>query len=82
MSEIDALNLSFSSHKAVISTFGKEFSKTDIFDQKFHRAIIDAFDDRQNSDYDAVSLITEDESRDYLNLARKFILEAKKYLKG
>lgn len=31
----------FSSHSAVIAAYGKEFSKTNVLDPKFHRYIID-----------------------------------------
>lgn len=73
--------LSFSSHKAVISSFGKEFVKTDKFGAKFHRALIDAFEDRQRGDYETEVDISEEQTVRYINLAKEFLKESKKYLK-
>jgi uncharacterized protein (UPF0332 family) len=42
--------LSFSSHAAVIAAYGKEFSKTGLLDEKFHRYLI-AQDFRSQGDY-------------------------------
>ncbi len=46
--------LSYSSHKAVISAFGKEFVKTGIFEQKFHKLLIELFKARQDADYEPI----------------------------
>ena len=72
-------NLSFSSHKAVIVNFGKEFVKTGIFDEKFHKVLQNAFEDRQEADYEFVKF-EKSEVEEYLNLAKKFLETAKKYL--
>ena len=72
-------NLSFSSHKAVIVNFGKEFVKTGIFDEKFHKVLQNAFEDRQEADYEFVEF-EKSEVEEYLNLAKKFLETAKKYL--
>lgn len=39
---LEEKELSFSSHSAVISAFGREFAKTGIVPTKFHRQLIDA----------------------------------------
>jgi len=62
-------NLSFSSHKAVIVNFGKEFVKTGIFDEKFHKVLQNAFEDRQEADYEFVEF-EKPEVEEYLNLAK------------
>jgi uncharacterized protein (UPF0332 family) len=72
-------NLSFSSHKAVIVNFGKEFVKTGIFNEKFHKVLQNAFEDRQEADYEFVEF-EKSEVEEYLNLAKKFLETAKKYL--
>jgi uncharacterized protein (UPF0332 family) len=72
-------NLSFSSHKAVIVNFGKEFVKTGIFDEKFHKVLQNAFEDRQEADYEFVEF-EKSEVEEYLNLAKEFLETAKKYL--
>ncbi|MGY6529657.1 MAG: HEPN domain-containing protein [Cyanobacterium sp.] len=43
--------MSFSSHSAVISAFGKEFAKKGILPFEFHRYLIDAQDKRTQGDY-------------------------------
>lgn len=40
-----------SKHSAVIAEFGKAYAKTGLIDPKLHRALIDAFDERQEADY-------------------------------
>lgn len=44
---LDARGFSFSSHKSVISAYGKEFSKKGLLDSRFHRLLITAFEKRQ-----------------------------------
>ncbi|KAF0127257.1 MAG: hypothetical protein FD189_325 [Elusimicrobia bacterium] len=39
--------LSFSSHKGVISNFGREFIKSGVFDKKFQKVLRDIFELRQ-----------------------------------
>ena len=43
--------LEFSSHSAVIAAYGKEFSKTNLFDPKFHRRLIVAEERREDGHY-------------------------------
>jgi len=45
-------NLSFSSHKGVISAFGKHFVKSGIFPREMGRALNMAFEKRQIGDYE------------------------------
>ncbi|MCS7151005.1 MAG: HEPN domain-containing protein [Endomicrobia bacterium] len=72
--------LSFSSHKGVIVNFAKEFVKTGIFDEKFHNVLKNAFEDRQDADYEFVEF-TIDEIKDYIKSAKEFLKSAKEYLK-
>jgi uncharacterized protein (UPF0332 family) len=72
--------LIFTSHKGLISSFNKEFIKSGIFNIKFGRLLRDAFDIRQNSDYEIVPDITESKTKELLLLAKEFLEEAKKYL--
>lgn len=58
---LDRQGLAFSSHKAVISAFGKEFAKTGVLDPAFHRTLVAAFEKRQRADYLATGgFITSD----------------------
>ncbi|HKG54860.1 MAG TPA: HEPN domain-containing protein, partial [Anaerolineales bacterium] len=43
--------LKFSSHSAVIAAYGKEFSKTNLLDPKFHRRLIVAEERREEGHY-------------------------------
>ena len=63
----------FSSHSAVISAFGKEFSKTGEIDPKFHRYLIDAQDARNLGDYGAGIRISEDRAKEVIEWAKEFL---------
>jgi uncharacterized protein (UPF0332 family) len=39
--------LSFSKHTALVAAFGQHFVKTNIFEHKFHRYLVEAFEQRQ-----------------------------------
>ena len=67
--------LSFSSHSAVISAFGREITKTGIAPIEFHRHLIDAQDKRTQGDYnidDTVKLSQED--------AQKLIMQSEEFI--
>ena len=54
--------LSFSSHKGVISAFGEHFIKTDIFPRNMGKELNRAFEKRQIGDYEYTFIISEDEA--------------------
>lgn len=66
-------DLSFSSHSAVISAFGRYFAKDDDRLRAFHRALIDAQDMRNRSDYDLDSGIGEEDAMSQIAIAKEFI---------
>jgi uncharacterized protein (UPF0332 family) len=66
-------NLSFSSHSAVISAFGREFAKDNQKFREFHRALIDAQDMRNRSDYDLEVNITASEAKQQIDIAKQFM---------
>jgi len=77
---LESLGLSFSSHKAVISAFGQHFAKSGEIDPRFHRALIDAFNQRQLGDYAVQSgLIRSDieimliDAGDFLEAGRQWL---------
>lgn len=47
---------------AVISAFGKNFIKNGIFDARFHRYIMDAFDLRNKGDYGAMHAVPKEKA--------------------
>jgi uncharacterized protein (UPF0332 family) len=65
--------LSFSSHSAVISAFGKNFAKEEGEFRKFHRVLINAQDLRNRSDYDLDSGINNQDAQFQINRAQDFI---------
>lgn len=74
-------NLSFSSHKGVISAFGEHFIKTNIFPREMGREINRAFEKRQIGDYGYSLVLSKEEAEEILKQARKFIDGIVAYLK-
>lgn len=72
-------DLSYSTHKEVISAFGREFVKTDIFHKKFGRGLNRSYDLRENGDYEPRDKVSEEQAKTYLNLAKEFLEAAKEY---
>jgi uncharacterized protein (UPF0332 family) len=72
--------LRFSSHGAVISSFGQHFAKTDLVPRKFHHYLIDAQDSRVQGDYDIHSSQTTDDAALAINRAYEFIALAEGFL--
>jgi uncharacterized protein (UPF0332 family) len=66
-------NLSFSSHKGVISAFGEHFVKTAIFPKEMGRELNRAFEKRQIGDYEYTFVITEEESEEILEGGERFV---------
>jgi len=66
-------NLTFSSHSAVISAFGKAFSKTKRLPEKFHRHLINAAVIRTEGDYDHKTQVTADKALKTIEQAQEFI---------
>ena len=75
--------LSFSSHSAVISAFGREITKKQIVPIEFHRYLIDAQDKRTQGDYsieDDVKLSAKDvqflieQSQQFIKLAEQLFI--------
>jgi uncharacterized protein (UPF0332 family) len=71
---------SFSKHSAVISAFGKEFVKSGIFDRRFHRYILNAFDLRNAGDYGSMHAISEEKARLTIEEARELLTAITQYL--
>jgi uncharacterized protein (UPF0332 family) len=66
-------NLSFSSHKGVISAFGEHFIKTGIFPKEMGRELNRAFEKRQIGDYEYTSSISNEEAEEVLSSGKQFI---------
>jgi len=73
-------NLSFSSHKGVISTFGEHFVKTGVLPKEMGRELNRAFEKRQIGDYDYFHHINSGQAKTDLRNAEEIIKAIKKYL--
>ncbi len=72
--------LTFSSHAAVISAFGRDFARTGRVPVEFHRYLIDAQDLRNQGDYDIDSAITESQANELIGHAQQFLELAERLL--
>jgi uncharacterized protein len=73
--------LKFSSHSALIASYGKEFAKTGLLDPKFHRYIVVAQKRRETGHYDAEPVITEEQALESFQWAEEFMEAAETYLR-
>ena len=60
----------FSSHQGVISCFGKDYAKSKIVPVEFHRDLIDAYDLRQDVDYDVGASVSEKQAKEVVAKAK------------
>jgi len=74
--------ISASSHKGVISLFGKHFIKTNILKEELGKALRRAYDLRQKGDYATGFTVSDREAKKSLETAKRFVAEAEKYLKS
>ncbi len=72
--------LRFSKHGGVHSAFGEHFIKTGLFDEKFHRWLLDAFDRRIEGDYGVDVLVINQDALELIEQAREFLQAATIYL--
>jgi len=73
--------LSYSSHKGVISGFGEHFIKTNIFPKEMGRELNRAFEKRQLGDYEHTFVISKDEAEDMHDQCKEFIQRIEFYLR-
>lgn len=73
-------DLSFSSHKGVISAFGEHFVKTDIFPRDMGRELNRAFSMRQLGDYEYTFVISREEAEEVLEKGKEFVEKIAQYL--
>jgi uncharacterized protein (UPF0332 family) len=65
--------LTFSSHKGVISAFGKHFIKTEIFPKDMGREFNRAFEKRQIGDYGYTFVVSDEEAVQMLSYGKEFV---------
>ncbi len=66
-------NLSFSSHKGVISAFGEHFIKTGVFPKTMGKELNRAFAKRQLGDYEYTFVISPEEAAQLLESGTEFV---------
>lgn len=74
-------NLSFSSHKGIISAFGEHFVKPGIFPKEMGKELNRAFEKRQIGDYGHKFMISEQEAKEMLVGGKKFVEKIVEHLK-
>ena len=75
MDEVD-----FSKHAGVISYFQREYIKTGIFEKKFSKYLQEAFQIRNNCDYDDFYIVFKDDAVEQLARAEEFYQVVRQYL--
>lgn len=74
--------LTFSSHKGVISAFGKHMVQTGKMPKEMSKELHRAFWKRQLSDYEFAFVIERDEAEEILEAAGNFVKAVGDYLKN
>lgn len=74
-------DLSFSKHKAVIATIGKDFIKNGLLPQQLHRYFVDAFGLRQLGDYGSPGSVSKDKAEELIKQTKEFIEDVEEYLR-
>ena len=72
--------LSYSKHSAVHASFGKMYAKDGIVDPKFHRWLLDAFDQRIIGDYGVEAVITQADVEQMIEHAKELLATARRIL--
>ena len=73
-------DLEFKKHAAVHAAFGEHFAKTRLIDPKYHRWLLDAFDQRITADYRVSAELTPGDARVLVEQAKEFISAARAFL--
>lgn len=71
----------FSKHSAVHAAFGQRFAKTGRMDPKFHRYLLEAFDQRLLADYETAEHVSDESARTIAERAREFLDAARKFIR-
>jgi len=73
-------DLRFSKHGGVHGAFGEQYVKSGLFDPKYHRWLLNAFDQRLEGDYGAVVISVPQDARELIDQANEFLHEAQRFL--
>jgi uncharacterized protein (UPF0332 family) len=70
---LEGEGMSFSSHAAVISAFGREFARTGRVAVEFHQFLIRAQDLRNAGDYGQLNAVTAQQANEQITHAEQFL---------
>jgi uncharacterized protein (UPF0332 family) len=70
---LEGEGMSFSSHGAVISAFGREFARTARVPVEFHQFLIRAQDLRNAGDYGQLNAVTVEQATEQITHAEQFL---------
>ena len=70
-----------SKHSGIIALFQQRYLKTDILDRCISRTITDAFEVRNEADYDVSYILSKEDVLGQIQRAEAFITEVEAYLK-
>lgn len=79
---LEEKGLHFSKHGGVHGAFGEHFVKTGLFDPKFHRWLLNAFDQRIEGDYNVEIIAVSQDARKLIAQAEEFLETAQKFLES
>ena len=74
-------NVKTKSHKGLISAFGENFVKTNLFPKEFGKNLKRAFDLRLTGDYEFTDSIDKKDAEELLIIGKVFVEKIKQYLK-
>ena len=69
-------------HSGVISYFQQNYVKTEIFDKEFSTIVQEAFEIRQESDYEDFYVISKEDAITQYENAKKFVSAAEEYIQS
>ena len=75
-------DIRFRKHSSVHGAFGQYFAKTTLIDPKFHRWLLDSYDDRIRGDYDTECVIEEESAALRIEQAKEFLQTARQWLEA
>ena len=75
-------DIRFRKHSSVHGAFGQYFAKTALIDPKFHRWLLDSYDDRIRGDYDTECVIEEESAALRIEQAKEFLQTARQWLEA
>lgn len=72
--------LEYTSHRASLAAYAREFAKGGLLPPRFHRALLDAYEARLSADYESAFTVDSETARRYLDSAKEFVASAAKFL--